>query len=300
MIPTHSSTAFAGVDRLLLVSTDALDKPGRRLAQHRNAIAAAAKAGVKHIVYTSAPNARPLGRSGILDDHYWSEQALAASGLDWTILRNHIYAEISLMGLPHALATGKLFTATGSGGRSYVTRDDCARAAAGALVKATGRQILDVTGPKPVTQNELAQLVSTLTGKQIAHVPVSGADLAKGLAGAGLPPLLVEALGRFRRRRGAGLPCHCDAGGEGFQRPRSDAACRFSQLQPRRPQARRLSSLPRVRGQCQLRKLWVVRGIAHYFSFCQRNASSLSSKEILAIVATIVPKAPAQGCKIIR
>jgi len=195
--PASLGTAFAGVDRLLLVSTDALDKPGRRLAQHRNAIAAAIKAGVKHIVYTSAPNARPLGRSGILDDHYWSEQAIAASGLDWTILRNHIYAEISLMGLPHALATGKLFTATGSGGRSYVTRDDCARAAAGALIKATGRQILDVTGPQPVTQNELAKLVSTLTGKPIVHIPVSGADLAKGLAGAGLPPLLVEALVDF-------------------------------------------------------------------------------------------------------
>jgi NAD(P)H dehydrogenase (quinone) len=195
--PNSLSSAFAGVDRLLLVSTDALDRPGRRLAQHRNAIAAAIKAGVKHIVYTSAPNARPLGRSGILDDHYWTEQALAASGLDWTVLRNHIYAEISLMGLPHAIATSKLFTATGSGGRSYVTRDDCARAAAGALVKATGRSIFDVTGPKPVTQTELAKLVSTLTGKQIEHVPVSGADLAKGLAGAGLPPLLVEALVDF-------------------------------------------------------------------------------------------------------
>jgi NAD(P)H dehydrogenase (quinone) len=195
--PNSLTAAFAGVDRLLLVSTDALDKPGRRLAQHRNAIAAAAKAGVKHIVYTSAPNARPLGRSGILDDHYWSEQALAASSLDWTILRNHIYAEISLMGLPHAIATGKLFTATGSGGRSYVTRDDCARAAAGALLKATGRGIFDVTGPNPITQNELAQLVSTLTGRQIVHVPVGGADLAKGLGGAGLPPLLVEALVDF-------------------------------------------------------------------------------------------------------
>ena len=50
------------------------------------------------------------------------------------------------MGLPHALATGQLFTATGTGGRSYVTRDDCARTAAGALLKAKGREILDVTG----------------------------------------------------------------------------------------------------------------------------------------------------------
>lgn len=195
--PASLSGAFAGVDRLLIVSTDALDKPGRRLAQHRNAIAAAVKAGVKHVVYTSAPAARPLAKGGILDDHYWSEQALAASGLDWTILRNHLYSEISLMGLPHALASGQLFTATGTGGRSYVTRDDCARTAAGALLKAKGREIFDVTGPAPVTQNELAKLVSTLTGTPITHIPVSGPDLAKGLAAAGLPPLLVEALVDF-------------------------------------------------------------------------------------------------------
>jgi len=195
--PASLAGAFAGVDRLLVVSTDALDKPGRRLAQHRTAIAAAIKAGVKHVVYTSAPAARPLAKGGILDDHYWTEQALAASGLDWTILRNHLYSEISLMGLPHALATGQLFTATGTGGRSYVTRDDCARTAAGALLKAEGREIFDVTGPAPVTQSELAKLVSTLTGKTIAHIPVSGPDLAKGLAGAGLPPLLVEALVDF-------------------------------------------------------------------------------------------------------
>jgi len=195
--PASLASAFAGVDRLLLVSTDALDRPGTRLAQHRNAIAAAIKAGVKHVVYTSAPAARPLPKGGVLDDHYWTEQALAASGLDWTILRNHIYAEISLMGLPHAIATGQLFTATGEGGRSYVTRDDCARAAAGALLNGKGQQIFDVTGPRPVTQNELAKLVSTLTGKSVIHIPVSAADLAKGLAGAGLPPLLVDALVDF-------------------------------------------------------------------------------------------------------
>ncbi|CAE6780418.1 NAD(P)H-binding protein [Xanthomonas arboricola] len=47
--PETLATAFAGVDRLLLISTDAIYVPGRRLAQHKAAIAAAEKAGVKHI-----------------------------------------------------------------------------------------------------------------------------------------------------------------------------------------------------------------------------------------------------------
>src|SRR5215471_19170757 len=47
------ATAFAGVDRLLLISTDALDQSGRRLNQHRAAVKAAEEAGVQHIIYTS-------------------------------------------------------------------------------------------------------------------------------------------------------------------------------------------------------------------------------------------------------
>ena len=52
--PASLPAAFAGVDRLLLISTDSLGAPGHRIAQHRAAIAAAQAAGVSHLVYTSA------------------------------------------------------------------------------------------------------------------------------------------------------------------------------------------------------------------------------------------------------
>src|SRR5690606_38114374 len=46
-------SAFAGADRILIISTDAVGVPGKRIAQHRTAVAAAAKAGAKRILYTS-------------------------------------------------------------------------------------------------------------------------------------------------------------------------------------------------------------------------------------------------------
>lgn len=196
--PTSLVEAFASVNRLLLVSTDALDRPGRRIAQHRAAIAAAAKAGVRHVVYTSAPAPHPTSEDSLISDHYWTEQALAATGLGWTILRDNIYAEIALMALSHAVPGGKLFTAAQKGGRSYVTREDCARTAAAALASDwEGRRILDVTGPAPVTQDELAVLASELTGKPVAHVTVPPAGLREGLLGAGLPPMLADGLVAF-------------------------------------------------------------------------------------------------------
>ncbi len=85
--PEALGPAFAGADRLLLISTDAVYVPGQRLAQHKAAISAAEKVGVKHIVYTSLPSPKPNSESIIEDDHFWTEQAIAASSMSWTFMR---------------------------------------------------------------------------------------------------------------------------------------------------------------------------------------------------------------------
>lgn len=196
--PASLAVAFAGVDRLLLVSTDALDQPGRRIAQHRAAIAAAEAAGVKHLVYTSAPGARPQDGGGVIDDHFWTEQALAASTIPgWTILRHNLYAELLLMGAGQAVASGALYSATAGAGRAYVSREDCARIDAAALRQGEGRKILDVSGPAAVTQDEVAALYSQLSGKPVTHHALSPDALRQGLLAAGLPPSLVAVLVDF-------------------------------------------------------------------------------------------------------
>lgn len=195
--PASLPAVFAGVERLLLISTDSLGAPGQRVAQHRAAVAAAVAAGVKHIAYTSGPSPYPRDGGGVLDDHFWSEQAVIASALDWTLLRHNLYAEVILMGAGQAVASGQLFTATGGQGRSYVTREDCARVDAAALLTATGRQILDVSGPEAVTQDKLAALLAEASGRPVAHIDVSADQLRAGLTGAGLPPFLADVLVDF-------------------------------------------------------------------------------------------------------
>lgn len=187
------AAAFAGVDRVLLISTIAHN----RLEQQTGAVAAAKAAGVKHIVYTSAPNARPNAEAGGIADHYWTEQAIAASGLDFTILRNHLYAEVTLQAAQQALATGQAFDATNGAGRAYVTRADTARAAAGALLSATGKEILDVTGPSLVTQDELAKLLTQHTGKPVTRIGITSEQLFDGMKQAGLPPFYAQLLVAF-------------------------------------------------------------------------------------------------------
>ncbi len=193
--------AFAGAERVLLISTGDLFPEGARLRQHRAAVLAAVEADVRHVLYTSAPAPYPTAAGSLINDHFWTEQALAASPLEWTILRHHLYTEFLLGTLGTALKLGQLTSSIGKAGVNYVTREDCARADAAALAADySGRRILDVTGPAPVTQDELAALASKLTGKPLTHVAVSRAEHAKILGAAGLPPFLIDALLNFQQQ----------------------------------------------------------------------------------------------------
>lgn len=200
------AAAFAGVDRLLLISTDAMSVPGQRITQHKAAIAAAVAAGVKHLLYTSYVNPEPGNPAVVADDHYATEQALAASPLDWTILRNNLYSSVLLMSLPQAIATGHLLSANQGQKTSYVTREDCARAAAAALAAdTTGRQTLDITGPQAVSDGELAEIAAELSGRPVQVVGLDLAAKRKLLVDAGVPPVGVDIMLSFEAAAMQGL-----------------------------------------------------------------------------------------------
>ncbi|MFN4212128.1 MAG: NmrA family NAD(P)-binding protein, partial [Devosia sp.] len=187
--------AFAGVDRVLIISTDGI---GKRVAQQTAAVTAAKAAGVKHIVYTSAPAARPNADAGLGVEHFWTEVAIANSGLDFTILRDHMYAENNLADAAHVVASGQLFGLIGDRGTAYVTRADAARTAAGALLTAEGKSIDDVTGPAAITNVERAALYSKITGKPVTSIALPPADLKAGMVAAGLPEGFAGALVAFQ------------------------------------------------------------------------------------------------------
>jgi NAD(P)H dehydrogenase (quinone) len=203
--PDSLKKAFAGADRLLLISTGDLFPEGLRLGQHRAAVQAAVDAGVKHVVYTSGPAPHPTPKGSLINDHYWTEQALAASPLEWTILRHHIYTDFLVGTLATSLKHGVLTGSAGDGGNNYVTRADCARADAAALAADfNGKRILDITGPGPVTPAELASIASELAGKPLRYQNLSRAEHEKMLLSFGLPPFLVDALASFDEAQSQG------------------------------------------------------------------------------------------------
>ena len=188
--------AFAGGDRALLISTLAI---GRRTAQHRAAIDAASSAGVRHVVYTSFPKpvaGHPVG--AIATEHGETEEALKASGLDWTVLRNATYAELQVMPGAMAVAGGKLYTNAGDGLIVPVSRQDCAAAAAAVLLsEGHAGMTYDITGPEALSQTQLAHVLAEVSGRRVQVVPLSDRKLNWGLARYGVPKPVARAIVAF-------------------------------------------------------------------------------------------------------
>jgi NAD(P)H dehydrogenase (quinone) len=114
--PETLADAFAEGERLLLVSTSALEG---RDEQHRAAIRAASAAGVRHVVYTSCLSAAPPNPAAIAPSHHATEE-VAASGLAWTALRNSLYAEYQAPEAASSLASGGLVHNRCDGRVAYV------------------------------------------------------------------------------------------------------------------------------------------------------------------------------------
>lgn len=195
--PASLEKAFVGADRILIISTDVLDQLGRRLKQHLAAVDAAKKAGAKHILYTSMPNPE----SSVIpfaSDHLGTENAIKATGIPYTILRNAWYMENLFLSLPHALQSAQWFSSAGNGRISHIARSDIAAATAAALESgSTESRTYTLTGPAALTTNEIASLAARATGKKLDVVHISDEALAGGLKGAGLPDFFVPILVSF-------------------------------------------------------------------------------------------------------
>jgi NAD(P)H dehydrogenase (quinone) len=194
--PASLDAAFAGGSRLLLVSLPTI---GARVPQHVSAVDAAVRAGVRHIAYTSIVNPGPDNPAAVAVEHRQTEDAIRASGLAWTFLRNSIYADLQPRSAAAALASGQLVTNTGDGRTAYITREDCAAVAAAVLVSdGHDGQAYDVTGPSALSADDLAALYAELGGKPVEVIRVDDAAYAAGLVEhAGMPAEMAAVYATF-------------------------------------------------------------------------------------------------------
>ena len=182
--------AFAGVDRVLLISGNAV---GQRERQHGNAIEAAKNAGVSYLAYTSVLNAQ-RSKLALAAEHVLTEKLLENSGLNYDVLRMPWYSENYTGALAPAIEHGAIYGATGDGQLSTATRADLAGGAVGALLNSPGGRTYELAGDKSWTMAEFADEVSRQSGKPVMYVNQSESDYANTLEGVGLPPPVARML----------------------------------------------------------------------------------------------------------
>lgn len=182
--PDTLDTAFAGIDRLLLISSNEI---GSRTAQHTNAIDAAKRAGIARIAYTSVLHAG-TSALGLAEEHRQTESLIEATGIPHSLLRNGWYSENYAASIAPALQHGAFIGAAGEGRISGAARADYAEAAAIALIAdSDARTVHELAGDTGWTLADFAAELSRQSGRTIPYVDMPEAEYRAALIGAGLP-----------------------------------------------------------------------------------------------------------------
>ncbi len=190
--PDTLDAAFSGIERLLLISSNAV---GQRGAQHGAVIGAARRAGVGFMAYTSVLHAdtSPLA---LAVEHRETEATLRSSGLPFALLRNGWYTENLTAFIPSDLAHGAHPGSAGEGRFSTAARIDYADAATAVLTAEADQagRTYELAGDTGFTLSQFAEEVARRSGRPVRYTNLPEATLRAALVGAGLPEPLAALL----------------------------------------------------------------------------------------------------------
>jgi len=157
------AAALDGLGTVLMVS--ASETPDR-VDRHRSFVDGAVRAGVAHLVYISFFGASPTATFTLARDHWATEEHIKQSGLDYTFLRDNLYADFfeQMVG-----EDGVIRGPSADGRVAAVAQDDIADAAAAVLRAPADHRgaTYNLTGPESLTFDQVADTITSVTGRQV-------------------------------------------------------------------------------------------------------------------------------------
>lgn len=191
--PEKLTEAFAGADTIILISMPFVG-PKRRAA-HKVAIDAAVAAKADRIVYTSIVGA---GNNEIdtyeVNDHVWTEAYVKEQPIHYLFLRDSQYAEAMVSNYINAVenTNGILANNMGDGKMAFISRNDCAIAAAHAAMSDWKDRVIDVNGPELLTIAEYLAIASEVTGKKVEYRYITDEEQYEFFDSIGVPRTTEE------------------------------------------------------------------------------------------------------------
>lgn len=188
--------AFSGIDKLLFVSSDELEN---RSEQHIQVVNAAVESGIKNILYTSQEH-KEVNFSlieFIISSHLATENAIKASGMYYTILRNGLYMDILPSFLGENIFKYGIYLPAGNGKIGFALRSEMAETAAKVLISKNHKnKTYNVSGGS-YSFSEIAEYISQITGKNITYLSPSLDAFLNTMIDQGMPKRCAKMIGGF-------------------------------------------------------------------------------------------------------
>jgi uncharacterized protein YbjT (DUF2867 family) len=189
--PWTLGPAFEGADTVWILSP-----PGPRAPeQSSNALWAAKQGGAKHVVRMSAISAAfnaPTINSRL---HALSDAEVAASGIPFTIVKPHFFAQNLMVSAGSIAQEGTIYLALGEGKVGIIDLRDISDFAARVLTSAGHEgKTYTLTGPASVTMHQVAAAIGNAIGKPVKYVPVPVEAARQAMTQMGMDPWMANLL----------------------------------------------------------------------------------------------------------
>ncbi|WP_340105320.1 SDR family oxidoreductase [Rhodohalobacter sp. 8-1] len=172
--PDSLRDAFSGCDKLFLLTGNT----EKMVTLQTNAIEAANKAGIKHVVKLSALGASEHSKSIIGVWHYIVEEYLKESGLGWTMLRPHVYMQ-NLIEQEDSInrEDGMFYSPSGDAKIPLIDTRDISLAAKEILSGGShSGETYTLSGPEAISYHDCAAVLSDVLAHTVEYVPESFDD----------------------------------------------------------------------------------------------------------------------------
>jgi uncharacterized protein YbjT (DUF2867 family) len=195
--PETVEAGLARADRVFLLTRQS----SRQTDQERTVIEAAVRSGARHLVKLSVFRADERSPLQIARQHRETERALEESGLAYTIVRP-VFLMQNLLGMASA---GAIHTAAEDGRVAMVDARDVAAVAVDALTShGSDGKTYTLTGPQPLSFDDVSEILSQRTGRRIRHVRVAPEAVRDALERGGVAHWFAEDMAHLHGMLAAG------------------------------------------------------------------------------------------------
>ena len=188
--PAALARACDGAEKIYLVTPAHLNMRQWKA----NVIEAAKAAGVRHIVVATGLGASPKAGLTFGKWHSETQELLKQSGLDWTFVQPTYFMQ-NLLWQAGNIAKDAVYYDDLGGPVAWIDARDIADVAAEALT-APGYEgkALGLTGPEALTVEDIAALLSRVTGRTVSCAPLPAENAKAGMVAGGMQDEVARAM----------------------------------------------------------------------------------------------------------